>query len=379
MKAFSLLSVVLPVAFTVSTIGCAATPTAPDRDSDPSDESDTADKKDDASPVPAARAPAAQAPALPSSKIQDGITSFAVSKDGATLFVTTGATTLKLAPDGTAPVEIPELKTATVVAIDGSRVYGLLPKKKTSFLFFTSKFFDLTSASITGGNAQHHADLSEDNPKTMTVSLGRVYVSTEDSGHIFSTAAALPTDGKKGSFQKELDVDTGSVAPVFVGDKLFAASDRAVTRFSLADRSKVVVFSGEIPSRAGGIAVDGTNVYTRTAAGIVSVPVGAAANTTPAVVVPAATCTVADPADEAGSALEDTLAVDTGTIYTACRNGANVEIRAYAVSGGTLTKTVATQPYTGNLSRLQVTAQAVYWQQNKDTTGTAQELWRAGR
>ena len=54
------------------------------------------------------------------------------------------------------------------------------------------------------------------------------------------------------------------------------------------------------------------------------------------------------------------LVVDGTTLYTACRAGANVEIRAYATAG-TLAKVVATAPYAGGVSHLRVTSTAAYW------------------
>jgi hypothetical protein len=46
---------------------------------------------------------------------------------------------------------------------------------------------------------------------------------------------------------------------------------------------------------------------------------------------------------------------------------------------GKLLKIVATQPYTGGLTHLRVTAASAYWLSRTSATSTENELWRAAK
>lgn len=48
-------------------------------------------------------------------------------------------------------------------------------------------------------------------------------------------------------------------------------------------------------------------------------------------------------------------------------------------AGGAQQKVVATTPYTGALTRLRLTKEAVYWVQRSATADQGDELWRSGR
>jgi hypothetical protein len=150
-------------------------------------------------------------------------------------------------------------------------------------------------------------------------------------------------------------------------------------RVSTVDTAASVdVIQDALPIYAGGIATDGKDVYTRTSKGIAKVAIGSGANSEPIVVVPSVTCSIFDPADGSESLLDDALVVDGATIYTACRAGANVEVRAYAMDGK-LVKVVATAPYTGGLTHLRVTSTAAYWLSRASATSMDDELWRAAK
>src|SRR5262249_42687402 len=115
-------------------------------------------------------------------------------------------------------------------------------------------------------------------------------------------------------------IDTGAVPPAFGAGTFFAVdySRPAVLRVPFGDPSTtdspVDVIDDELPRGAGGIATDAVDVFTRSAQGIVKVPVGSGSATPPVVVVPSAKCSIVDPADGTTSNLEDTLAIDGSTL-----------------------------------------------------------------
>ena len=198
---------------------------------------------------------------------------------------------------------------------------------------------------------------------------------------LVSIASAPPANAYGNQWRIEEYVDAQNLAPAFTADRLFAVDyyRQSAVRVSTVDTSQSVdVIQDTLPLTAGGIATDGKDVYTRTTKGIVKVAIGSGANSEPVVVVPSATCSIFDPADGSESVLDDALVVDGTTLYTACRAGANVEIRAYATAG-TLAKVVATAPYAGGVSHLRVTSTAAYWLAKPSAGSLASELWRAAK
>lgn len=329
-------------------------------------------------PVTPAPAPAPVLPAITTAKVHAApVWTYAVSNDA--IFVATDTTVERSAADGTAIAEIPSLAAAFSLATDGTRVYAFLDGNSA----------ELYSMKTDGTDGVHHLDWSWNNgdPGALSVFGGRVYFTATRSdkrsqSSIMSVSAAPPLGGGSVSTTFEDYADAQSLAPAFTTDRLFTVDyyrGSAATRLMLADTSKSVdVVHADVPATSAGIATDGVDVYTRTAAGIVKVAIGSGQGSAPIVVVPSATCSVFDPADGSASALDDALVIDGTNIYTACRAGANVEVRAYA-KVGTLAKVVATAPYNGGLSHVRVTSTAVYWMSKTSATSSDDELWRAAK
>jgi hypothetical protein len=384
MKTTSLGLALLPLFASLFVFACGAP--APTGETEP--EQVAAPKKEDAPPPPAAKTPppsdappATQPPPGPSiatAKIHAGpVRHFAVGDDA--LWIATDTMVERTALDGTGAAPVPSLAAATALATDGTRVYALLDK---------GSLYELFSVKSDGTEGAHHSNWSWTNgdPTALTVNAGRVYFaaslpSRPADSKIVSATAAAPLGGGNVPFQLEEYVDAKTIAPVFTKDRLFAVDyfRQSAVRVSIADASASVdVIQDEVPMAAGGIATDGTDVYTRTSKGIVKVAIGSGANSEPIVVVPSATCSIFDPADGAESVLEDALVIDGGTIYTACRAGANVEVRAYDAMGK-LVKTVAASPYNGGLTHLRITPTAAYWMAKSSPTSEASDLWRAAK
>jgi hypothetical protein len=337
-----------------------------------------------ASPAPIAPAPAALpppapvVPAIATAKVHAApVWTYAVANDA--VWVATDTSVERTAADGTGAAEIPALAAAFSLATDGARVYAFLDNGNA----------ELFSMKSDGTDGKHHLDWSWNNgdPSALTVSGGRVYFTATRSDRpsqsaIISASAVPPLGGGNASTTVEDYVDAQSLPPAFTADRLFSVDyyrGSAATRMMLADTSKSVdVVHADVPTSAAGIATDGVDVYTRTAQGIVKVAIGSAQGTAATVVVPSATCSVFDPADGSSSVLDDALVIDGANIYTACRAGANVEVRAYA-KAGTLAKVVASAPYNGGLSHLRVTSTAIYWMSKTAATSSDDELWRAAK
>ena len=393
MKTKSILQAALPLMLAAYAMGCAS-PAAPAGDPNQSDPNIVGDDNrapttpssppvSDAPPAaapPAAPPPAApHAPAIATAKIHAApVWAYAVSNDA--VFVATDSTVERTAPDGTAVMTLPGLTTAMSLATDGTRLYAMLDQGSSA---------DLYSTKTDGSDNIHHLSWNwgYGDPGALAVNGGRIYFSATDSSQrsnsmLVSIAAPAPASPYDNPWRIEEYVDAQNLAPAFTTDRLFAIDyyRQSAVRVSTVDASQSVdVIEDTLPTSAAGIATDGKDVYTRTTKGIVKVAIGSGENTAPIVVVPSATCSIFDPADGSESMLDDALVVDGATIYTACRAGANVEIRAYATTG-TLTKVVATAPYVGGVSHLRITSTAAYWL--SATSAGAQsssELWRAAK
>jgi hypothetical protein len=301
------------------------------------------------------------------------VADFVVSNDA--LWVATGTTVERAALDGTAATQVSPLASATAIATDGTRIYGLLAQGSRAQLF---------SVKPDGSDGVSHSDWDSEigDPTTLALNAGRVYMTTKarqaENSKIVSTKAAV---GAADGWRTEEFTDSWFVPPAFTTDRLFAVdySRQAAIRVSLNDGNPSVdIVRSDVPDVAGGIATDGTDVFTRTRQGIVKVGVGSDGNGEPTVVIPSSACPIADPGTGQDSLLEDDLVVDSTTIYTACRAGTNVEVRAYSKTGA-LTKTIATTPFNGGLSHLRVTSTAVYWLSQVNADSQQNELWRAGK
>lgn len=391
MKTKSLLQAVLPLTLAAFAVGCAS-PAAPATDASQGDPTVTPDDTQTPSPpaaappsdAPPASAPAAApaaappAPAIATAKIHAApVWAYAVANE--MVFVTTDTAVERTAPDGTAVTPLPGLAHAMSLATDGTRIYALLDQGSTAELF---------SAKTDGTDSVHHLSWNwgYGDPSALALNGGRVYFSATDSSQrsdsmLVSIASAPPANAYDNQWRIEEYVDTQNLAPAFTTDRLFAVDyyRQSAVRVSTVDASQSVdVIQDTLPMSAGGIATDGKDVYTRTAKGIVKVAIGSGANSEPIVVVPSATCSIFDPADGSESTLDDALVVDGTTLYTACRAGANVEIRAYATTGA-LTKVVATAPYASGISHLRITSTAAYWLSRPSADSYASELWRAAK
>jgi len=393
MKTQSLLQAVLPLTLAAFVVGCGSHP-APATDAsqgDPAVEPDDMAKAPSApaapppSDAPPAAAPAAAAPpaapalpAIATAKIHAApVWAYAVA--GETVFVTTDTAVERTAADGTAVTPLPGLDNAMSLATDGTRIYAMLDQGSTAELY---------SAKTDGTDSVHHLSWNwgYGDPGALALNGSRVYFSATDSSQrsesmLVSIASAPPANAYGNQWRIEEYVDAQNLAPAFTADRLFAVDyyRQSAVRVSTVDTSQSVdVIQDTLPLTAGGIATDGKDVYTRTTKGIVKVAIGSGANSEPVVVVPSATCSIFDPADGSESVLDDALVVDGTTLYTACRAGANVEIRAYATAG-TLAKVVATAPYAGGVSHLRVTSTAAYWLAKPSAGSLASELWRAAK
>jgi hypothetical protein len=387
MKTLSLLQAALPLTLAALAVGCASPASSPNDGSEPAPTVTPNDSPK--APAPASTpvpepAPAASTPAPPATPViatakihASPVWHYAVANDA--VWVATGTAVERTAPDGTAVAPVPALADATSLATDGTRIYAVLDKGTKA---------ELVSAKTDGSDGAHHLDWSfaYGEPGALALHAGRAYFSATNVARpaqsmIVSLPAAAPAGGGNTPWVIEEYVDALSTSPAFTTDRFFAVDfyRQSAVRVSTADTSQSVdVIQQELPFHAGGIATDGKDVFTRTTQGIVKVAIGSGANSEPTVVVPSATCSIFDPADGSESILEDALAVDGTTLYTACRAGANVEIRAYATTG-TLTKVVATAPYTGGVSHLRVTSTAAYWLTRTSAMSIDSELWRAAK
>jgi hypothetical protein len=304
------------------------------------------------------------------------VRSYAVTNDA--LFVATGTAVERTTLDGATPTPFASLAGSISLASDGLRVFGLIDRGFS--------VLELTSVQATDGmGLAVHAgwDRNQGEPMALALSEGRLILTTRRANPRDSIIVSMTTSAINGNtpWRIEERVESQFVTPAFTAGRLFAVDyfRQSAVRVSLVDSSESVdVIMDELPTSAGGIATDGLDVYTRTARGIVKVPVGASSNTLPTVVIPSATCSIFDPGTGAVSVLEDDLAVDATTIYTACRAGANIEIRAYG-KDGTLVKVVGTTPYTGGVTNLRVGTTSVYWLSRSPTLTASNELWRAGK
>jgi hypothetical protein len=239
-----------------------------------------------------------------------------------------------------------------------------------------------------GTDGRRHLGWSFNNgdPGALAVNGGRVYFAASNPARpaqsmLVSLAAAPPATGASAPWVVEEYVDAKNLAPAFGTGRLFTLDHyrQSAVRVSTADTTASVdVIKTALPATAAGIATDGKDVFTRTAKGIVKVAIGSGANSEPIVVVPSAACSIFDPGDGSESILDDALVVDGTTLYTACRAGVNVEVRAYGLDGK-LVKIVHAAPYTGGLTHLRVTATAAYWLSRTSTTSLDDELWRAAK
>ena len=391
MKTKSILQAVVPFTLAAFAVGCAS-PSSPAGDTKQSDPTIVAggDGNGPSTPssppvsaappaAPAAAPPAApHVPAIATAKIHAApVWAYAVSNDA--VFVANDTAVERTAPDGTAVTALPGLTTATSLATDGTRLYALLDQGSSAELYSTKP---------DGSDSVHHLSWNwgYGDPGALAVNGGRVYFSATDSSErsnsmLVSIAAAAPASPYDNPWRIEEYVDAQNLAPAFTADRLFAIDyyRQSAVRVSTVDGGESVqVIQDTLPMSAGGITTDGKDVYTRTTKGIVKVAIGSGANTDPVVVVPSATCSIFDPADGSESMLDDALVVDGTTIYTACRAGANVEIRAYATTGA-LSKVVATAPYVGGVSHLRITSTAAYWLVKATADAQASELWRAAK
>jgi len=392
MKTNSILQAVLPLMLAAYAMGCAS-PAAPAGDTDQSDPNivagDTMTPSTPSSPpvsdappaAPAAAPPPAapHAPAIATAKIHAApVWAYAVSNDA--VFVANDSTVERTAPDGTAVMTLPGLTTAMSLATDGARLYALLDQGSSAELYSTK---------TDGSDNVHHLSWNwgYGEPGALAVNGSRVYFSASDSSQrsnsmLVSIASAAPASPYDNPWRIDEFVDAQNLVPAFTADRLFAVDyyRQSAVRVSTVDGSQSVdVIQDTLPMTAGGITTDGKDVYTRTTKGIVKVAIGSGENTDPIVVVPSATCSIFDPADGSESTLDDALVVDGTTIYTACRAGANVEIRAYATTGA-LSKVVAAAPYVGGISHLRITSTAAYWLANASVgSQSSNELWRAAK
>ena len=337
-------------------------------------------------PTPPAAAPPAPAPApvpapvlIPTAKIHAApVFTYAVAEDA--VWVATDIAVERMKPDGTLPAPVPALANAMALATDGARIFAFIDKGLT---------YELFSMKSDGTEGAHHLNWSwsTGDPSALTLHDGRAYFRSTNPERpsqslIASVPAAPPVGGGNVAWRLEEYVDAQTLSLAFAPDRVFSVDfyrQSAATRVSLIDTSKSVdVVHAEVPYSAGGIAADATDVFTRTTKGIVKVAIGSGQGTEPVIAVPSATCSIFDPADGSESALDDALVVDETTIYTACRAGANVEVRAYP-KNGTAPKVIATAPYTGGISHLKVTTTAVYWLSKASVDSMDDELWRASK
>ncbi len=394
MKKKSLLQAALPLTLAAFAVGCASpsTPATDPKGADPTVQPDDMAKAPSAPAAPppsdvspaAAAAPAAappappHAPAIATAKIHAApVWAYAVSND--MVFVSTDTAVERTAADGSAVTPLPGLANAMSLATDGARIYALLDQGSTAELF---------SAKTDGTDSIHHLSWNwgYGDPGALALNGSRVYFGATASSQrsesmIVSIASAAPASAYDNHWRIEEYVDAQNLAPAFTTDRLFAVDyyRQSAVRVSTVDTSQSVdIIQDTLPMTAGGITTDGKDVYTRTTKGIVKVAIGSGAKSEPIVVVPSAACSIVDPGDGAQSLLEDALVVDGTTLYSACRAGANVEIRAYATTG-TLAKIVATTPYAGGISHLRITSTAAYWLAKASADSLASELWRAAK
>jgi hypothetical protein len=389
MKTIATLRTALPLTLAGVLFACASPATATAGDPTGADQNDTSTPPPNTSTTPAAppAAPAPPAatpapvavPAIATAKVHPApIFSYAI--DETYLWVATDVAVERNAPDGTNVQPVPDLAAGFTLASDGARIYAFLDNGDSAELY---------SMKNDGTDGQHHFNWSFNNgsPSALTVHAGRTYFTSTRSDHssqsaIVSASAVPAGDGSNLQTQVEDYVDAQATPPAFGTDRLFSVDyyrQSAAMRVTLGDSSKSIdVIHAEVPSTAAGIAMNATDVYTRTAQGIVKVAIGSGDGTDPVVVVPSVTCSIFDPADGSESVLDDALVLDGTSIYTACRNGANVEVRAYDLNGALL-KVVAAAPYTGGLSHVRVTSTAVYWLNKVDATSGDDELWRAAK
>jgi hypothetical protein len=327
----------------------------------------TPDKPADPAPAPAA--------AIATAKLKDNVAAFVATNDALFTSSTTTRDVERSAPDATAPATLSILKGATQLAVDptaANRVFALLDKGSLSTLVSVN--------AADGADLRNLANWSISNgtPTTLAINEGRVYFVATRSGRpadsMIVSTSTLSSAGNA-TFRVEELVEAKSINPAFTKERLFAVDyfRQSAVRVSLVDTSlSVDIIQQQVPTVAGGITTDGADVYTRTNKGIVKVAVGSGANSEPIVVVPSGTCSIFDPASGAMSNLEDALVIDGTNLYTACRNGTNVEIRAYNAKDGALVKTVATAPWNSSLTHLRITSTAAYWLSRN-------ELWRAAK
>jgi hypothetical protein len=393
MKTKSLLLAVLPLTLAAFVVGCGSQP-APATDASQGDPTVQPDGQTPSSPAtpaapaapaaPAVAAPAAAPPAAPpvpaiaTAKIHAApVWAYAVSNES--VFVATDTAVEHTAPNGTSVTALPGLASAMSLATDGTRIYALLDQGSTAEIY---------SAKNDGTDSVHHLSWNwgYGDPGALAVNGSRVYFSATDSSQrsesmLVSIASAPPANAYNNDWRIEEYVDAQNLVPAFTADRLFAIDyyRQSAVRVSTVDASQSVdVIQDTLPMSAAGIATDGKDVYTRTTKGIVKVAIGSGANSAPIVVVPSAACSIFDPADGSESSLDDALVVDGTTLYTACRAGGNVEVRAYALTG-TLAKVVATAPYAAGISHLRVTSTAAYWLSRPTAGSYASELWRAAK
>lgn len=329
------------------------------------------------SPSPAQPSPAVT---IPMAKVHAGnVWDFAVTD--ANVFVATDTVVERAGPDGTGSAPIPSLSNVNALATDGARVYAVVDRGSSSY--------EIRSAKTDGTEDVKHLSWSsyyDGVPTTLAVHGTRLYFTTAKTGNpsasmIVSIASAPPLGGGSVPWTREEFVDSQFVPPTFTADRLFAVDyhRQSAVRVSIVDATASVdLVKDALPRASSGIATNATDVFTRTTKGIAKLAVAAAAGVQPAVIVASSACSVVDPSDGSTSVLEDTLVADGGTLYAACRAGANVEIRAYDANGAQQ-KVVATTPYTGALTRLRLTKQAVYWVQRSPAADQGDELWRSGR
>jgi hypothetical protein len=390
MKTKSLLSVALPMTLAAFALACGSSPSSSSTDEseqNPTVEPDDTTKAPASPPAAAAppetpapapaTAPPVAAPAIPTAKIHAApVWHYAVANDA--IWVATANAVERTAADGTMPTPIPALAEATALTTDGTRVYALLDKGWSAEVFSTKS---------DGTDGLHHLSWSYNygDPGVIAVNGGRIFFSASnpsrpDQSMLVSIASGPPAGGNA-QWRVEEYLEAQNLAPAFATDRLFAVDyyRQSAVRVSTVDTSESVdVIQQAMPRTAAGIATDGKDVFTRTAKGIVKVAIGSGANSEPIVVVPSGTCSIFDPADGSESLLDDALVVDGTSIYTACRAGTNVEVRAYATDGK-LVKTVATVPYTGGLTHLRVTSTAAYWLARTSIVSMDSELWRAAK
>ncbi|MGC4079434.1 MAG: hypothetical protein QM702_20825 [Rubrivivax sp.] len=327
---------------------------------DPPSDDTPGDPGDDAGPTPtpgkdAGKDAADASPPIPvgvATKIVEGpVRDYALVSDG--ILVIESGVVKKRSLEGAGATTFAGLPNAGVLSVDGARVYAI------------NSSASIVSATLAGADPQTHATNVTDT-YAFRVSGDAAYVSKgfeDDAVGIVK----IPLDGSARS--TIFSVNARSHAPVFAAGRVFAldygkpapigqsrdgglwfnTGGATSTRFLIGEFGAIGSF--------GSITTDGTDVYARTAQGIVKWPAASlSAGAAGTVVVPKASCTVS------GYTAEDVIAVDSSGVYAVCDGvaKASYEIRAYT-KFGQLTKILGTVPVSGYgyIEKLRTTATKV--------------------